>query len=214
MNESMLRISVAGLTIEIVDTETGEVWTPTIVNSGTLRKKKEYLLCPPGGAALVTAEGERQLAALGAEFTDPPEAGGRDARFLIAEANFDAAMKIVESGDPALIETGVERELAEELTTIEMPEIQTAAILDLEDMSQIRVEPIGLYRQPVPEDGVGSSSNASAAVPTRRSFYLHRVFASSAIIAKLQKAFPIINSRALARSRGRDRGALRRVDRG
>lgn len=186
------RVSVANLAVQIRNRETGEVRYPTILNDGALRKKKEYLLAPPGGAAFVLKEGERQLLALGAEFTSDAEKDGRDARFLIEESALDAALAIVESADPALIEVSVDRELREEFCDIEMPEIQTEPVLQRIDFAEISTRYLGLYRQPLPEDGVGSSSNAQAGVRSRRSFFLHEMVVSNTVWKRLEACFPIV----------------------
>lgn len=187
-----IRISVASLVSKIINSETGERAWCALANKGSWTKKKELLFTAIAGGTLAWPAGESLLkTSFKADFTGAErEDGGIDLRFHIPENFVEEVISLMVFPDPQLFESPlacIQREVIGELTTAEIAGLQDQPILTPEQAAQISFVPLRGYRQPLPEDGVGSSANSAAV----RYFYMFDMVVSSDVWETL-KASPII----------------------
>ncbi len=184
-----VRISAAHLAPLVVDSESLIVRYFGFLNKGAFEEKHERLLTPPGGVLLALPAGEKKLVEeFGAFDWGKRVRDGVDARFFVKPGREEGALDLIEAGDPLHVEQTGDREFLEELATREILKIQREPVLTKVELDTIQAVRLGTFRQPLPDDGVGTSSQALTDVVSRRIFICWGLIVSPAIRAKLESS--------------------------
>lgn len=133
---------------------------------------------------------------------------GMDARFKIDAAFVDPVIEFFMRRDRAMFEIDLMRELEEELVGTELPG-QTAGILTLEELKQIRLEYADSRHQP-PGSELHRTVSDTAGIPTHRIFFLSNAIMPNAVYQKLadSKWCRVITSEDIQRGYTKDGSKL------
>lgn len=128
-----IRISVANLVPRLIVQETGERHFVGLLNRKLL-KHGERVYDAIGGAAELTEAGRTFLRdCFNARFEK-----GRDARLFVQMDDVDVVMQLFEARDPDFCEVDPSREIREELTTLELPDLPRVLTPDEAEKIEIR----------------------------------------------------------------------------
>ncbi|HVW71644.1 MAG TPA: hypothetical protein VHB93_00645 [Candidatus Paceibacterota bacterium] len=174
----IVRISVAALAPRLV-LSSGSRKYAGIFNVARYNAHKPRLLQPLGGVVELTPEGRGRLE----EEFHAGVFAERDARFVVPARHVEGVLRMFEEQNPAWNELDPIRECREELTQREFRDQTNDAdvILWPEVFERITFKYVDTMRQPLPEDGVGTSPNAGIDIPTRRLFYRYDLRIDEAI---------------------------------
>lgn len=168
-----IRISVANLVPRLIVEETGETHFIGLLNRRHFQKGHR-VYGAIGGAAEMTIAGKVLLIlAQGATFEKE-----RDARFLIQQSNLKSVLTYFEDRDQTICEIDPIREIQEELTGTELPEIPP--VLTENQASQIQVQ---YARSVYPRDSlnVARNWNGEGQMPTVHYFHLFEMIVPQTI---------------------------------
>ncbi len=128
-----IRISVANLVPRLIVQETCAIHFLGLLNRRHASRGNR-IYGALGGAAELTQEGKQILhKQFGAKFEK-----GQDARFLVQKPDVDRIMPFFERRDVTFCESNPDREIREELTTAELPNLPR--ILTEQDVARIQVQ--------------------------------------------------------------------------
>lgn len=174
-----VRISVANLVGRVFISSVSEFRHVGILNPTRFNRDGAKLFQAIGGGAELSEAGRAVLQRkFGANKFE-----GNDARFEVLECYEDAVLRLIAELSFDFRDRNIERELAEELGHEELKDIPP--IFTEDEVRSTAVLYRKTVRQPAPYDGVGSSPNARAGVPTRRLFNLFDLVLTPALFAKL-----------------------------
>lgn len=131
-----------------------------------------------GGAAFLTPEGHSYLVEqFGAhDFSRDDEQSPWDARFYVDDNRVDAALSVFDKLRPDIFDTGPLRDAGHELVE--------AGVLAEEELKKLYARHLGVYRQPTPLEGTGTSVRGSA----RRLFHLFQLTVDEVLYGKILKS--------------------------
>jgi hypothetical protein len=155
--ESTKKISVAAIVNRMISKQSGESVYPGIINKGAYDKDGTFMYTALGGAMLAWESGAAYLRReYQAEFwNSEPSDGGLDLRFNVEDLKPDEVLTQLRSPNSDHFEVPhvcIRREVLAELTTVEISGLQSSPVLTKEQGDKIDFVPVGVYRQPEPED--------------------------------------------------------------
>lgn len=172
-----IRVSVANLVPRLIAAETGNVHFIGLLNRKLL-KRGERVYGAIGGAAELTENGIDLLhTRFGARFEK-----GRDARFFIQTGDLDAVMKLFEARNQDFCEVDPSREIREELTMLELPDMPR--VLTPDEAERIKIRFIKSMYQA--EDPAARTSTKAEEILSRRYFHLFEMVVTTSLFERLR----------------------------
>lgn len=199
------RYSIANLCTTV---QMGEkAWFFGIPNHRKLTKDGVWQYQAAGGGAMLTEKGkarlEKSFGATDFEFDDTINL--YDARFIAGGEHLDAIFGLFEanSGKPNDFEKDQLEDIMAELCGKEFGEY--GSILSAADLADVEFKYVDTVRQPVADDGVGTSERAAnATAPTRRLFRRYRLVLPQKLMSKFSnsKLIDILSKEEVATTHG------------
>lgn len=199
------RYSIANLCVTV---QMGEkAWFFGIPNHRKLTKDGVWQYQAAGGGAMLSEAGkarlEKSFGATDFEFDDTIKL--YDARFIAGGEHLDAIFGLFEgnSGKSNDFEKNQLEDIKAELCGKEFGDY--GSILSAADLTDVEFKYVDTVRQPVADDGVGTSERAAgAAVPTRRLFRRYRLILPPQLATKFKnsKLVDILSKEEVATTHG------------
>lgn len=182
---SLVRISVANLAPYLRAVGTDEVVALGIIDARKFNDMGMTQFTALGGGAVMD---QSMMAFLEREYSAVFK--NRDARFEVDVRPLETIMSIFSDPKAHACEVSVRREFTEE--TVD-ESVGGKTVLTAEEAMRCTETFLGYVRQAQPEDGVGTSLNATVVVPTHRLFGIFAINAPLAVFKKIV-ASPLIRT--------------------